>query len=63
MIKLPEDINYDEIINLSLEARQKLNQYRPLTMGQATRISGINPADIQVISIYLEKRKRDKKWK
>ena len=60
MIKLPEDINYDEIINLSLEARQKLNQYRPLTMGQATRISGINPADIQVISIYLEKRKREK---
>lgn len=57
-VKLPEDIHYDEIQHLSLEAKQKLKQVAPLTMGQASRISGVNPADIAVLAVYLEQRKR-----
>ena len=48
------DINYDAVLNLSLEAKQKLSQIRPLTIAQASRISGINPADISVLLIYLK---------
>ena len=51
--KLPEDINYDEIGGLRIEARQKLNSIRPLSIGQASRISGVSPADISVLMIYL----------
>ena len=47
--------DYDLVDNLSLEARQKLNKIKPLTLGQASRISGINPSDIQVIAIYIKK--------
>ncbi len=54
MVTIPEDIDYNDLINLSLEARQKLNEVRPLTMGQASRISGVNPADIMTLSIYLK---------
>ncbi|MBQ1877707.1 MAG: tRNA uridine-5-carboxymethylaminomethyl(34) synthesis enzyme MnmG [Erysipelotrichaceae bacterium] len=53
-ILMPEDINYNDLPQLSLEARQKLQKIRPLTMGQASRISGVNPADIMVLSIYLK---------
>lgn len=56
--KLPADLDYQNIEHLSLEARQKLAQVQPLTMGQASRISGVNPADIAVLSVYLESRKR-----
>ena len=53
--KIPLDINYDNVKNLASEARQKLNKVRPLTIAQATRISGVNPADISVLAVYLKK--------
>lgn len=56
--KIPDDIDYDLIKNLALEAKQKLNKIRPLTIGQAQRISGVNPADISILLIYLESFKR-----
>ena len=56
--KLPENINYEDIENLSLEARQKLSKVQPMTMGQASRISGVNPADIAVLAVYLEQMNR-----
>ena len=53
-LKLPQDIDYTKVDNLRLEARQKLNQIKPFTLGQASRISGINPADIQVLAVYVK---------
>jgi tRNA uridine 5-carboxymethylaminomethyl modification enzyme len=53
-IKIPNDIDYDKVHNLALEARAKLNKIRPLTISQATRISGVNPADIQMLLLYLK---------
>ena len=50
---LPEDINYDEIKGLRLEAQEKLNRIRPFNLGQAGRISGVNPADISVLMVWL----------
>lgn len=55
-LRLPETIDYDKIDNLSLEAHQKLSQVRPMTVGQASRISGVNPADIAVLAMYLKQR-------
>ena len=52
--KIPVDIDYNDIGSLRLEARQKLTKYRPLSVGQASRISGVSPADISVLLIYLE---------
>lgn len=57
--KLPDDINYTDIKGLRLEAAEKLNQRRPPSVGAASRISGVSPADVSVLLIYLEKRKRD----
>ena len=51
--KIPEDIDYDAIQSLRIEAIQKLKEYRPLSIGQASRISGVSPADISVLLIYL----------
>lgn len=57
-VRLLEDMDYNQVANLSLEARQKLSLVQPLTMGQASRISGVNPADIAVLAVYLEQMKR-----
>ena len=54
--KIREDINYQDIPNIASEAREKLEQIRPLTLGQASRISGVNPSDIAILSVYLKKR-------
>ena len=56
--KLDENIDYDEIKGLRLEARQKLNKIKPISVGQASRISGVSPADISVLLIYLETKNR-----
>lgn len=53
--KLPKDINYFDVPNLATEARQKLEKIRPHSIGQASRISGVNPADISILMVYLEK--------
>ncbi len=53
-LKIPSHINYDEINNLSLEAHQKLKQVQPVTLGQASRISGVNPADIAVLAMVIK---------
>ena len=56
--KLPKDINYQELKGLRLEARQKLEKIRPENIGQAGRISGVSPADVSVLMIYLEQRRQ-----
>ncbi|MCB6993930.1 tRNA uridine-5-carboxymethylaminomethyl(34) synthesis enzyme MnmG [bacterium 210820-DFI.6.37] len=58
--KLDENFDYQQVEGLRLEARQKLNQFRPLSLGQASRISGVSPADINVLLIHLEKMRRKK---
>lgn len=52
--KIPESIDYDDVKSLRLEARQKLKEFRPVSVGQASRISGVSPADISVLLVYLE---------
>lgn len=53
--KIPKDINYDKIHNLASEAKQKLKEIRPTSIGQALRISGVNPSDISLIMVYIKK--------
>ena len=53
--QIPKDIDYDDILNLASEARQKLKSIRPISIGQATRISGVNPSDIAILTVYLKK--------
>ena len=61
--KLKEDIEYSKLNGLSLEARQKLDKIKPTSIGQASRISGVSPADISVLLIYLEQQKTEKRKK
>jgi tRNA uridine 5-carboxymethylaminomethyl modification enzyme mnmG len=60
---LPKDIDYSEIQNLRVEAREKLNAIRPLSIGQASRISGVSPADVSVLLIWLEMKHREAREK
>ena len=53
--KIPEDIDYDKIINIASEARQKLKEVRPTSLGQAMRISGVNPSDISILTVYMKR--------
>lgn len=52
--RIPDCIDYDDVPNLAIEAKQKLKDVRPLTIGQASRISGVNPADISILMVYIE---------
>lgn len=58
---LPEDISYEEIKGISLEGRQKLDKFKPYSIGQASRISGVSPADISVLLVYLEQKKKERR--
>ncbi len=55
---IPSDLDYDDVKSLRLEARQKLKSYRPVSVGQASRIAGVSPADISVLLVYLEQWKK-----
>lgn len=57
-VRLPQNLDYNSIQHLSLEAKQKLSEVQPMTMGQASRISGVNPADIAILAVYLEQLKQ-----
>ncbi len=57
--RLPEDLDYEEISGLRIEAKQKLKEYRPVSIGQASRISGVSPADISVLLVYMESYRRN----
>ena len=58
--QIPESFSYEEVPSLRIEARQKLEKYRPVSIGQASRISGVSPADISVLVVYMEQLKRSK---
>ncbi len=58
---IPEDLNYDDVPSLRIEARQKLKLFRPVSVGQASRISGVSPADVSVLLVYLEQYARNSK--
>ena len=55
---LPQDVDYMTITGLRIEARQKLNRQKPASLGQASRIPGVSPGDVEVLMIYLERERR-----
>src|SRR5699024_3761938 len=55
--KIPEDIDYDAIHSLSSESRERLKSVRPLSVGQASRTAGVNPADVSILAVYIEQGK------
>ena len=57
---IPEDIDYNDVSNLASEAREKLKEIRPLSIGQASRISGVNPSDISILMVYLRRKYNDR---
>jgi tRNA uridine 5-carboxymethylaminomethyl modification enzyme len=57
--KIPEDFDYDAVPSIRIEARQKLKLFRPVNVGQASRISGVSPADISVLLVMLERVLKD----
>ena len=59
--KIPENFDYDDVNSLRIEARQKLKQYQPVNIGQASRISGVSPADISVLLVYMEQMRQKNK--
>jgi tRNA uridine 5-carboxymethylaminomethyl modification enzyme len=52
-LEIPESFDYQRIVSLGAEAREKLNRIRPKTLGQASRISGINPSDVQILMVFM----------
>ncbi|MCD7806337.1 MAG: tRNA uridine-5-carboxymethylaminomethyl(34) synthesis enzyme MnmG, partial [Lachnospiraceae bacterium] len=56
--KIPPDFDYDQVPSLRIEARQKLKKFLPVNIGQASRISGVSPADISVLLVYMEAKRR-----
>lgn len=50
---IPDNFNYDKLVSLSNEARQKFNKIKPRTLGQASRISGVNPSDVQILMVFM----------
>ena len=57
-VKIPQDLDYNAIPHLSIEGKQRMSKIKPLTLGQASRISGVNPADMVVLKTYLNKGKK-----
>ena len=57
---LDENLDYEKIKGISLEGRQKLNKFKPHSIGQASRISGVSPADISVLLVYLQQKNKSK---
>ena len=60
-VKLPDDMDYEEVYGLTKEVREKLGRVRPLSLGQASRISGITPAALMAVQVHLKRCERDNK--
>jgi tRNA uridine 5-carboxymethylaminomethyl modification enzyme len=61
--RIPADFNYDKISGLSREVKEKLGRHRPASMGQASRISGVTPAALSILSVFLHRWNHDMEWR